>query len=94
MPQRIRTAHLIIADDESNDEDGDNTTETSPGYNGRAEALGPNLSADSFIAPEDDVNDLSSTPGEEEEFAEDEDGAAKVGGTSEQSWKDDVLSMF
>ena len=47
----------------------------------------------------------SSTPGEEEEFAEDEDedededaeaedGAAKVGGTSEQSWKDDVLSMF
>jgi hypothetical protein len=63
------------------------------------------LSGDSFIAPEDDVNDLSSTPGEEEEFAEDEDedededaeaedGAAKVGGTSEQSWKDDVLSMF
>jgi len=39
--------------------------------------------------------------GEDEEFAEDddedvevEDGAAKVAGTSEQSWKDDVLGMF
>ena len=65
-------------------------------------SMGPDLSG-SFIASEDDVNDLSSTPGEDEEFAADEDededvevedGAAKVAGTSEQSWKDDVLGMF
>jgi hypothetical protein len=79
-------------DDQDGDDDdgGDSCAETSPGYDSRAEAVGPNLSG-SFIASEDEVNDLSSTDGNEDE---DEDAAGSTGPMNEGDWCDEMFTKY
>ena len=55
-------------------------------------ALEPNLSG-SFIASEDEVNDLSSTDGSEDED-EDEDVAGSTGPVNEGDWCDEMFTKY
>jgi len=55
-------------------------------------ALEPNLSG-SFIASEDEVNDLSSTDGSEDEV-EDEAVAGSTGPVNEGDWCDEMFTKY